>query len=43
MRPFVESMERLYRNYLVDHNKVVELFADGKITQEEMDYILDAH
>ena len=43
MKPFVESLERLYRNYLIDRNKVIELYTDGKITVEEMDYILDAH
>lgn len=43
MRVFVESLYRLHCNHALDKGKVIELFNDGKITKEEMDYILDAH
>lgn len=43
MRVFVESLYRLYYNHALDRSKVIELFNDGKITKEEMDYILDAY
>ena len=40
MRQFVESLKRLYKNGLIDAVKVVLLFSDGKITEEEKKYIL---
>ena len=39
---FVEAMRRLYRDGQVDKNKIVSLFNDGKITEEEKLYILNA-
>ena len=39
---FVESMRRLYRDGQVDKNKIILLFNDGKITEEEKLYILNA-
>lgn len=39
---FVESMRRLYRDGQVDKNKIISLFNDGKITEEEKLYILNA-
>lgn len=40
MRQFVESMKRLYECDKVDEIKVVELFENNKITEEEKYYIL---
>lgn len=39
---FVESMRRLYRDGQVDKNKIITLFKNSKITEEEKDYILNA-
>lgn len=39
---FVESMRRLYRDGQVDEQKIVLLFNNGKITEEEKLYILNA-
>lgn len=39
---FIESMRRLYRDNRVDENKIVELLENGKITEEEKLYILNA-
>ena len=41
MNQFVESMKRLYRNGLIDMVRVISLFNDGKITEEEKLYILE--
>lgn len=41
MRQFVESMKRLYQNRKIDEKKVINLFIDGKITEEEKWYILN--
>ena len=43
MNQFVESMWRLYKDFMVDKEKVLELFESGKITEEEKKYILSAH
>lgn len=40
MRQFVESLKRLYHNGLIDMVRIVMLFNDGKITEEEKEYIL---
>lgn len=40
---FVESMWRLYRDGMVNVKKIEELFNNGKITEEEKLYILNAH
>lgn len=39
---FVESMRRLYRDNKVDDKKIIELFQNGKINEEEKWYILNA-
>ena len=40
MRQFVESLKRLYNDNKINEVKITELFNDGKITEEEMLYIL---
>ena len=42
MRQFVESLMRLYKDRKVDEKKVIGLFKDGKITEEEKWFILNA-
>ena len=42
MNVFVESLKRLYKNNQLDIEKVIELFKDGKITEEEKWEILNA-
>lgn len=39
---FVESVRRLYRDNKVSEDKVVELYKNKKITEEEKLYILRA-
>ena len=41
MNQFVESMRRLYKDKKISEQKVIELFKNGKITEEEKMYILD--
>lgn len=41
MRQFVESMKRLYSNNRVLEDKIINLFQEGKITEDERDYILN--
>jgi len=43
MNQFVESLKRLYQNEKITIEKVIELFEDKKITEEEKWYILKAH
>ena len=38
---FVESIRRLYANDKIAKEKVVELYESGKISEEEMQYILN--
>lgn len=38
---FVESIKRLYNNEKIDADKVIELFQNGKITEEQKWYILN--
>lgn len=40
MRVFVESLKRLYSDGRIGEDKVKDLFANKKISQEEMEYIL---
>jgi hypothetical protein len=40
MRQFIESLKRLYVNGKLDKEKVITLFKDGKITENEKEYIL---
>lgn len=43
MRQFVESLKRLYVNGKLDKEKVFTLYKDGKISEEEKNYILGAN
>ena len=43
MNQFVESMRRLYQKGVVDREKIMELRKNGKLTTDEVNYILDAH
>lgn len=43
MKQFVESLSRLYKEGKLNVDKVIELFQNGKITEEEKWYILNAH
>ena len=38
---FVESIKRLYKDKKINKEKIVELFESGKISEEELNYILD--
>jgi hypothetical protein len=40
MRQFIESLKRLYVNGKLNKEKVIEFYKDGKITEEEKNYIL---
>lgn len=41
MNQFVESLKRLYHDGRLAADKVVDLFKNGKITEEEKWYILN--
>lgn len=41
MRQFVESLKRLYANEKLTEEKVIQLFKNGKITENEKNYILE--
>lgn len=43
MRQFVEIMKRLYKDGKVDENKIIELFQNDKISEQEKWEILNAH
>ena len=40
---FAESVKRLYRDNMLDKDKIMELHKNGKLSIEEINYILDAH
>ena len=40
MSQFVESLKRLYNSHMIDEEKVIKLFNDNKITEQEKEYIL---
>ena len=40
MSIFVESLKRLYANYRITKESVIELFEKQKITEEEKIYVL---
>lgn len=42
MSQFVESVKRLYQDGMLDKEKILILKKDGKLTIEEVNYILDA-
>lgn len=43
MTIFVESIKRLYADGKIEKEKILELKKDGRLTIEELNYILDAH
>ena len=43
MNQFVESLKRLYQSERLTTDKVIELFQNGKITEEQKWYILTAN
>lgn len=42
MNQFVESVKRLYTDGFIDKDKVLELKQNGKLTIEEVNYVLDS-
>lgn len=40
---FAESIKRLYADGKIEKEKIMKLKKDGKLTIEEMNYILEAH
>lgn len=42
MSVFIESLKRLYQGGKLSADKVIELFEDNKITEEEKLYILQS-
>lgn len=42
MRALVESLRRLYKSGKITAEKVAELLTEGKITEEEYEYIIGA-
>lgn len=40
MRQIIECFKRLYENGILNKEKVITLFKDGKITENEKNYIL---
>ena len=40
---FAEAIKRLYVNEKIDKEKIMELKKNGKLTIEELNYILEAH
>ena len=43
MNQFVESLKRLYQSERLTTDKVIELFQNGKITEEQKWYILNTN
>lgn len=41
MRQFVESMKRLYKGRMINEDKIIELYNNGKINMDEKNYILN--
>ena len=42
MRQVIESFKRLYEKSILPKEKILVLYKDGKITEEEKNYILGA-
>lgn len=40
MRQFVESLRRLYKAKRIGEAKILMLYSEGKINQEEKEYVL---
>lgn len=43
MNQFVESLKRLYVSNMVTEEKIIELYKNGKITENEKKYILEVN
>lgn len=43
MRQFVESMKRLYEGHMINEDKIIELYNNGKINMDEKNYILNVN
>ena len=43
MNQFVESLKRLYVNGMINADKIIELYKNDKITEEENWYILNVN
>lgn len=43
MRTLVESLRRLYASGKISVEKLVTMVDEGKISQDEMDYIMGVH
>lgn len=41
MNQFVESLSRLYQDGILDKDKIMELYKNGKLTVEDVNYILE--
>ena len=42
MNQFVESVKRLYLEDALDRDKIMELYKNGKLTVEDVNYILES-
>ena len=42
MNVFVDSVKRLYEEDYIDKDKVLELKKNGKLTNDELNYIFDS-
>ena len=40
---FAEAIKRLYMNEKIEKEKIMELKKNGKLTIDELNYILDTH
>ena len=38
---FTESLKRLYKDKKITEAKIISLFSEGKLTEDEKNYILD--
>ena len=43
MSLFVDSVRRLYLDGMLDKDQIMELYKNGKLTIEEVNYILDTN
>ena len=41
MSQFVESVKRLYVDGMLDRDKIMELYKNGKLTVDEVNFVLD--
>ena len=40
---FVDSIKRLYEKHMISEEKVIELYKNKTITEDEKEYVLNAH